>query len=295
MDRRSLEFFRAVAEEGSVSGAAQRMFVTQPAVSKQVSRLESGLGLKLFHRTSAGMAMTSAGEALYDLGGDVLTRFERIEGALKLMFAERPALRLASPHTTASVLITPFMAATNAPISDLLIVNAPEVDGLLDRDVDMAVSTLRPPPHRHQMVVAPLTIFVQGTPAAMAARFGDSPVADLEKLGGDTLFAPRTGVHVIIEEAGAGLGRSLSVRGVATGLVAQALAANDHGLALVTEQVSFELKGLPAYAGGRPVVVALYASWDAQHYAAAGLRELAGDFRHWLSVTPPWGPFPDVT
>ena len=97
MDRRNLEYFRAVAHTGSISRAAASMSVTQPAVSKQISRLESTLSLKLFHRTSAGMAMTAAGEALYDLGGDVLTRFDRIEDTLKARFTGRPAMLFAVP------------------------------------------------------------------------------------------------------------------------------------------------------------------------------------------------------
>jgi DNA-binding transcriptional LysR family regulator len=288
MERRSLEFFRAVVESGSVSGAAAAMSVTQPAVSKQISRLESTLSLKLFHRTSAGMAMTAAGEALYELANDVLIRFDRIESALKMRFAGRPAVRIASPHTTATVLIAPFMVDTNPPIVDLLIANAPEVDEMLDQDADMAISTLRPPPHRHQMVVASLIIRAQGTPQLMRSRFGNESVADLEKLTKDAIIVPRTGVHVVVEEVTAKFARPLAVRGVSTGSVAQALAANGHGFALATEQVSFNLEGLPAYAQGKPVVSPLYASWDAQHYAATELRRLAHNFRHWMSVTPPW-------
>lgn len=288
MDRRSLEYFRAVAQTGSVSQAAQLMSVTQPAVSKQIGRLESQLSLKLFHRTSAGMAMTAAGEALYELGGDVLTRFDRIEDTLTTRFAGRPAMRIACPHTTAAVLITPFMVDTNPAVTDLLIVGAPDVDGLLDRDADMAISTVRPPPHRRQRIVAELVVWVYGTPQAMQSRFSDHAVADLEKLTHDSLIAPRTGVHVIVDEATADFKPPPSIRTASTGYVAQGLAANDHGFALATEQSSFGLRGLPAYTADRPVRCPLYASWDAQHYAATELKKLADRFSHWMSTTPPW-------
>lgn len=288
MDRRSLEYFRAVAQTGSVSQAAQLMSVTQPAVSKQIGTLESRLSLKLFHRTSAGMTMTAAGEALYELGADVLTRFDRIEDTLKTRFAGQPAMRIACPHTTAAVLITPFMVDTDPAVADLLIVGASQVDELLDRDADLAVSTFRPPLHRRQMVVANLVVWVYGTPTTMHSRFGNDRVADLEKCAQDLLIAPQTGVHVIVEEAVAQFGTPLSIRTTSTGYVAQGLAANDHGLALATEQVSFGLRGLPAYAAGRPILCPLYASWDAQHYAATDLRRLAQSFRHWMATTPPW-------
>ena len=233
--------------------------------------------------------MTAAGEALYDLGGDVLTRFDRIEDTLKARFTGRPAMRIACPHTTAAVLITPFMVDTDPSIADLLIVVAPDVDGLLDRDADMAISTFRPPSSRRQMVVADLVIWVYGAPSAMQSRFGHSSVADLEKCAPDLLIAPRTGVHVMVDEATADFEVPLSIRTAATGYVAQGLAANCHGFALATEQVSFGLRGLPAYAVGRPVLCPLYASWDAQHYAASELHSLAENFRHWMAITPPWG------
>lgn len=290
MDRRSLEYFRAVAEAGSISRAAKVMSVTQPAVSKQVMRLEGELELKLFQRTSAGMVMTAAGKALYDLGGDVLTRFHRIEDTLRTRFGGHPAIRVACPHTTATVLITPFVVDTDPRIIDLLIVNAPEVDGLLDRDADIAISTFRPPAYRRQMVVAELVIRVQGTPQAMEARFGDSTVADLERLVDSVVMAPRTGVHVVVSEATAEFEPPLPVRTSSTGYVGQALAANNHGFALATEVISFGLRGLPAYAAGKPVVCPLYASWDAQHYAAGELQALAEDFKRWMFNTPPWGP-----
>ena len=56
MDVRQLEMFRAVAEEGSFTGAAQRLHVSQSAVSRQVKLLEEELGTLLLHRTGQGRA-----------------------------------------------------------------------------------------------------------------------------------------------------------------------------------------------------------------------------------------------
>ena len=120
----------------------------------------------------------------------------------------------------------------------------------------------------------------------------DLAVADLERCTRDSLIAPQTGVELIVEEAVAQFETPLSIRTTSTGYVAQGLAANDHGLALATEQVSFGLRGLPAYAAGRPLLTPLYASWDAQHYAATDLRELAQSFSQWMATTPPWSTAP---
>jgi DNA-binding transcriptional LysR family regulator len=61
---RDLRVFLAVAEEGSVTRAAERVFVAQPALSKQLRGLEDRLGAVLFERLPRGVALTQAGRAL---------------------------------------------------------------------------------------------------------------------------------------------------------------------------------------------------------------------------------------
>ncbi|WP_327178698.1 LysR family transcriptional regulator [Streptomyces sp. NBC_01335] len=64
VDTRLLRYFAAVAEEGSLTGAAQKLFVSQPALTKQIRRLEDDLGVPLFARSRSGMALTEAGREL---------------------------------------------------------------------------------------------------------------------------------------------------------------------------------------------------------------------------------------
>jgi DNA-binding transcriptional LysR family regulator len=62
MDKlRAIEYLIAAAEEGSFSGAARRLGVSQPAVQKLVSALETQLGVPLFKRRSTGLAITADG------------------------------------------------------------------------------------------------------------------------------------------------------------------------------------------------------------------------------------------
>lgn len=60
-----LEYFCAVAEEGSISGASRRLHVAQPPVSRQIALLEDELGAALFIRGSKGVQLTQAGQSLY--------------------------------------------------------------------------------------------------------------------------------------------------------------------------------------------------------------------------------------
>ena len=66
VDTRLLRYFTAVAEAGSLTRAAERLFVSQPALTKQIRQLEAQLGVPLFTRSRAGMALTEAGRALQE-------------------------------------------------------------------------------------------------------------------------------------------------------------------------------------------------------------------------------------
>jgi DNA-binding transcriptional LysR family regulator len=77
VDTRLLRSFEAVAAEGNITRAAQRLFVSQPALTKQIKQLESQLGLQLFTRSRAGMALTAAGQALAEQAPVVLARWEQ--------------------------------------------------------------------------------------------------------------------------------------------------------------------------------------------------------------------------
>ena len=72
MDLRQIRYFVAVYEEGSFSAAAAREHCTQPGVSVQIQKLETGLDQKLFERRARGVVPTLAGRHLYDCCTDIL-------------------------------------------------------------------------------------------------------------------------------------------------------------------------------------------------------------------------------
>ena len=60
-----LETFICVVDSGSFSKAAEKLYITAPAVIKQINSLESSLDLHLFERTHRGLIVTEAGKSLY--------------------------------------------------------------------------------------------------------------------------------------------------------------------------------------------------------------------------------------
>ncbi|WP_327387026.1 MULTISPECIES: LysR family transcriptional regulator [unclassified Streptomyces] len=99
LDTRLLRYFAAVAEEGSLTGAAERLFVSQPALTKQIRRLEDGLGVRLFARSRSGMALTEAGRefasrvpALLDGWDEAVQATGRAARVLRLGFLDAGAV-----------------------------------------------------------------------------------------------------------------------------------------------------------------------------------------------------------
>jgi DNA-binding transcriptional LysR family regulator len=65
MEIKDMQSFYAIVEEGNISHAALRLDVAQPALSRQMKRLEESLGVQLFERGSRRIRMTEAGRLLY--------------------------------------------------------------------------------------------------------------------------------------------------------------------------------------------------------------------------------------
>ncbi len=79
MDIASLQAFIAVARSGSFSKASERLFITQPAVSKRVASLELELGVPLFNRIARSISLTEAGKQLLTKAQDLVDQAEELQ------------------------------------------------------------------------------------------------------------------------------------------------------------------------------------------------------------------------
>jgi DNA-binding transcriptional LysR family regulator len=77
VELRHLRYFIALAEEGSVTRAAQRLGIQQPPLSQQLRALEDEIGTALFKRTSRGLQLTATGSSLLDGARKTLEVFEQ--------------------------------------------------------------------------------------------------------------------------------------------------------------------------------------------------------------------------
>lgn len=79
MTERELLYFKTVADEKSLSKAAQKLFLSQPSLSVCMQKIELNLGVKLFKRTSSGLLLTFAGERYYQIATDILRIYSDFE------------------------------------------------------------------------------------------------------------------------------------------------------------------------------------------------------------------------
>jgi DNA-binding transcriptional LysR family regulator len=83
MSLTQIEYFVAVAEAGHVGRASAALRIAQPAVSRQIRRLEDELGASLFVRTPRGMTLSHAGQRFLGHARGILDRVRRAEAEMR--------------------------------------------------------------------------------------------------------------------------------------------------------------------------------------------------------------------
>lgn len=155
-----LRFFVAAAERGSISEAARRAHLAQPAFSAHIKALEDDLGVRLFERSARGVKTTEAGKRLYDgavallrhaeqIRQAVQTSRETLSGEVRIVLASSLAPLLAGqifeqtqrlyPHIRLAILDLLRVASENLVTSRLvdfgLLPNVTSIEGSLSEPV----------------------------------------------------------------------------------------------------------------------------------------------------------------
>lgn len=142
-----LETFICVVDSGSFSKAAEKMYITSPAVIKQINSLEGSLNLRLFERTHRGLFVTAAGKSLYrDAKYLIQYSKESVNRAKDAMDVQEEVIRIGvSPMTPPQVFVTLWPKIQKyCPELKLKLVpfentpeNAREILGNLEQNIDV--------------------------------------------------------------------------------------------------------------------------------------------------------------
>lgn len=89
MDLLQIQYIVAMVESGSVTEAAEKMFVSQSALSLSYKKLERELGVSIFQKQGRRLVLTSAGEVFYDKAKEVLSSVAELRQSMRKIASER--------------------------------------------------------------------------------------------------------------------------------------------------------------------------------------------------------------
>ena len=117
LELRHLRYFVALAEAGSFTHAAERIFIAQPTLSQQIRRLEQIVGTPLLHRRRAGLRLTTAGGVLLDASRNVLSLVDHEVIFPAPCYYRTPVRQLPGPHGRSRGIRRRPVRGPNGPIS----------------------------------------------------------------------------------------------------------------------------------------------------------------------------------
>ncbi len=106
----SYRIFYTVANTGNISKAAKELYISQPAISKSIQKLEESVGCKLFSRSSRGVVLTDEGKLLYEHVSEAFETLTMGEEKLKLSIELGVGhLKIGVSSTLCKYLLLPYL------------------------------------------------------------------------------------------------------------------------------------------------------------------------------------------
>ncbi len=268
MELKELRNFMQVARAGSVSRAAQELRLAQPALSRQIKKLEHELGISLFTRHGRGVRLSAAGSLLLERAEEIIQLAQQTGREIserRLPAAGR--ITLGVPPAAGRLLIPPYVERFQHifPQATLHIregVSSSLQEWLLEKRIDIAL--LHNPPHLETLEIRPLLnerMLVIGPPPARGkarptrAAFRVRDLADLPLILPNTAHSNRR----LVEQAAAEHGIRLRIKLEADSVAfVKALVEKGLGYTILTyEAVQDEVtrRRLTAFPIARPAIV----------------------------------------
>jgi DNA-binding transcriptional LysR family regulator len=194
MNIRQLTYFQMVARELHFRKAAEKLFIVQPALSRQIQSLEKELGVRLLERDQRNVSLTAAGVYLRDATAPLLEQLDAVAHKVRLV-ADGLEGELRIGYTGSSVntvlpLILPRLHEQYPRIQTYLseMTSAAQLKALKDRQLD--IGFLRnPPPHSNMESLLvwrePFYLVLPKRHPLTAARF-----KDFRQVGGERFILP---------------------------------------------------------------------------------------------------------
>lgn len=200
MDKSSLESFIAIAEKKSFSRAAEKLHITQPAISKRLASLELQLNAQLIDRIGKTARLTHSGEVLYHHAKQLLEAMETCKTEINnLNEAVTGTLSIALSHHIAQYRIpVPLKIFANkfaqVKLSPSFVDSSSAFDMIKSGEVEIALATLQPK-KPDNIIQTPIwrdpLCFVVGAQHSLTRKNADKPLS-LQELCEFTALLPKS-------------------------------------------------------------------------------------------------------
>lgn len=136
-----INIFMKVVELGSFTKAADSLHLHRPAVSKAISQLEANLGIKLIHRTTRKLSVTSEGEDFYQRSKHVLAEMNDMMANFSPSLPPHGRLKIDAPLALAHSLLIPGLVEfqTLYPDIEIILVSSDKKSDLITEGVDCVI------------------------------------------------------------------------------------------------------------------------------------------------------------
>jgi LysR family transcriptional regulator, transcriptional activator of nhaA len=235
-----LRLFRAVATDGTLTGAARRLNLSQSALSTQIRTLEQALGHDLFERRGRGLILTEAGRIALDHAEAIFRTAEDLSSILRQTGRGRQALRVGALATLSRNFQMQFLRPLmGRPDVEVVLRSGSQGELLRGLDAlafDVVLTNLAPPrdgvsPWRvHRLSEQPVGLI--GTPARLGAH--PPPLAELLAREPIVLPPPETALRAGFDALTDRLGLVPQIAAEADDMaMLRLLAREDAGLAVI--------------------------------------------------------------
>lgn len=204
--------FLQVADSGTITVAARRLFLTQPALSRRLQLLEAELGAELLERTRQGVRLTEEGRLVRQVGQDLVDRWDRMrDGVAAVSSMDVGTIRLGGGATAVSFLLPKAIAEFQRSHPGILFqvkeAGSRDVErDVLEERIELGIVTL--PVSSDAVEVLPLRtdrivlVVAKDHPLAQKSRINVKSLQDQDLVGFESPSAIRSLIDGALQEAG---------------------------------------------------------------------------------------------
>jgi LysR family transcriptional regulator, transcriptional activator of the cysJI operon len=218
MDLRHFRIFLTVCEAGTMTRAAEIVYMTQPSVSQVIAELEKEYGVRLFERLNHRLYLTAAGEHLRSYANHIVNLSEQVRKELVDLTAQG-SIRIGASLTIGAHLLPGIISAYRQELPDVEIFT--QVDNtsvieklILDDHIDLGLveGPIYSPHIREEMLCEDDLVIICGP----GHPFWDAGAIEIDRLAGKAFIIrePGSGTRDIFERVMSGAGANWKVIGI---------------------------------------------------------------------------------